>query len=63
MLDLATKQSRRIWQSSPPYYEYTSSILSDDPEDEAPLSLDNLQMLVSRWGQSGAGPAGGRGLG
>ena len=45
-------ESRRLWQSSPPHYEYTSSILSDfaataaDPA--APITLDNLSLLASR---------------
>jgi hypothetical protein len=54
VLDLETKETRRIWQSQPPYYEYTSSILSD-PEE--PISLDNLQMLASRCVVCGWHPA------
>jgi len=29
LLDVDSKESQRIWQSEPPFYEYTSSILSD----------------------------------
>ena len=29
LLDVDSKETRRIWQSEPPFYEYTSSILSD----------------------------------
>ena len=54
----------KFWRAplvQPPYYEFTSTILSDlDPE--APISLNNLQMLASRWagpwarqGQGGGG--------
>lgn len=42
-----TKETRRIWQSSPPHYEYTSSILSD-LDTERPVSLDSLRVLASR---------------
>ncbi|GAB4818840.1 hypothetical protein N2152v2_005886 [Parachlorella kessleri] len=47
VLDLGTKETRRIWQSSGPVYEYTSTILSD-LDQSRPISLDNLQMLASR---------------
>ncbi len=30
LLDLETKQSRRLWQSSPPYLESVGSIMSDN---------------------------------
>lgn len=50
VLDLDTRESSRIWQSSPPHYEYTSSILSD--LEGATISLDNLRVLASRWGLS-----------
>lgn len=46
VLDLDTKETTRIWQCESPYYEYTSSILSD--LDDAPITLDNLKMLSSR---------------
>ena len=29
LLDVDSGEARRIWQSAPPFYEYTSSILSD----------------------------------
>jgi hypothetical protein len=47
VLDLDSKESTRIWRSSPPYYEYTSSILSD-PSGSRPVSLNDLKMLASR---------------
>lgn len=47
LLDVDSKEARRIWQSQPPHYEYTSSILSD-MDDSRPVSLDNLRVLASR---------------
>lgn len=47
LLHVDTKETRRIWQSSPPHYEYTSSILSD-LDTERPVSLDSLRVLASR---------------
>lgn len=47
LLHVDSKESRRIWQSSPPHYEYTSSILSDLDTDR-PVSLDSLRVLASR---------------
>ena len=52
LLEVDSGETRRLWQSSPPHYEYTSSILSDcaataaDPA--APITLDNLSLLASR---------------
>jgi dipeptidyl aminopeptidase/acylaminoacyl peptidase len=46
VLNLDTKETKRIWQSSPPYLEGTSSILSD--LDDAPITLDNLKLLASK---------------
>jgi dipeptidyl aminopeptidase/acylaminoacyl peptidase len=48
LLDVDSKETRRIWQSSPPHYEYTSSLLSDTDDDTRPVTLDNLRMLASR---------------
>lgn len=45
-LDLDTRETNRIWQSSPPYYEFISSIISD--VDEKPVPLENLKMLGRR---------------
>lgn len=47
VLHIDSKESQRIWQSSGPHYEYTSSILSD-LETEKPISLDSLRVLASR---------------
>lgn len=47
MLDLETRETRRLWQSTPPFYETTSSILSDTEPDK-PLSLNGLQLLATR---------------
>lgn len=46
ILDLDTKESKRIWQSSPPFLEGTSSILSD--LEQGPIKLDGLKMLATR---------------
>jgi dipeptidyl aminopeptidase/acylaminoacyl peptidase len=42
-----SKDTRRIWQSSPPHYEYTSSILSD-LDTPRPVSLGSLRVLARR---------------
>jgi len=47
LLDLDTQQSRRLWQSSPPYYEVPGSIMSDTDPD-SPVQLEGLQIMVSR---------------
>lgn len=47
LLHVDSKETRRIWQSAPPHYEYTSSILSDLDTDR-PVSLDSLRVLASR---------------
>jgi dipeptidyl aminopeptidase/acylaminoacyl peptidase len=46
VLDLDTRETRRIWQSAPPHYETISSILSD--LDDCPITLDALRVLSSR---------------
>lgn len=46
LLDLETKSKRRIWRSSPPYYEVMSTILNDNVEGVIPLG--DLQMLARR---------------
>ena len=53
MLDLDTKETRRLWQSSPPYLESVGSIMNDavaaDGADaDAPITLDGLSLLLSR---------------
>lgn len=47
LFDLDTKEARRLWQSSPPYLESVGAIMSDFNHD-APVSLDGLQLLLSR---------------
>ena len=47
LLEVDSGETRRIWQSSPPHYEYTSSILSD-LDTSKPITLDNLRLLASR---------------
>lgn len=47
LLDIDTKETTRLWQSSPPYLESVGSIMSDNNED-APISLEGLQLLLSR---------------
>eukprot|EP00775_Hariotina_reticulata_P003220 gene3220-3497_t len=47
LLDLETKETRRLWQSSPPFLESVSSIMSDNNND-APITLDGLKLLLSR---------------
>lgn len=46
LLDLDTRETKRLWQSSPPYYEFLSSVISD--VDEKPVPLENLKMLGRR---------------
>ncbi|KAI8467198.1 MAG: alpha/beta-hydrolase [Monoraphidium minutum] len=46
LLDLETKEAQRLWQSSPPFLESTGSIMSD--AGEGPITLDGLQLLLSR---------------
>eukprot|EP00879_Flechtneria_rotunda_P026301 GHRR01028036.1.p1 GENE.GHRR01028036.1~~GHRR01028036.1.p1 ORF type:complete len:835 (+),score=219.07 GHRR01028036.1:164-2668(+) len=47
LLNLDTKETRRLWQSSPPYLEGVGSIMSDN-NDDAPITLDGLKLLLSR---------------
>jgi len=47
VVDLASKETDRIWQSSPPYFEVAGSLMNDSEDDED-ISLDGLQVLVSR---------------
>jgi len=47
LMDLDSKETRRLWQSSPPYLESIGSIMSDDNED-APIQLEGLKLLLSR---------------
>eukprot|EP00889_Picochlorum_renovo_P003510 jgi/Picre1/30540/NNA_005903.t1 len=46
LLDLESRSKRRLWRSSPPFYEVMSTILSDNVEGVIPLS--DLQMLARR---------------
>ena len=46
LLDLDTRETKRVWQSSPPYYEFISSILSD--VEDGPIKLETLKMLGRR---------------
>jgi dipeptidyl aminopeptidase/acylaminoacyl peptidase len=55
VLDLQTREKRRIWQSRPPFYEFASSILNDTDTDSALpsvsqviLPLHGLRMLARR---------------
>eukprot|EP00878_Enallax_costatus_P006199 GHUV01006499.1.p1 GENE.GHUV01006499.1~~GHUV01006499.1.p1 ORF type:complete len:627 (+),score=153.93 GHUV01006499.1:1175-3055(+) len=47
LLDIDTKETTRLWQSSPPYLESLGSIMSDNNHD-APITLNGLKMLLSR---------------
>lgn len=47
LLDLSTRETERLWQSSPPFYESTSSILSD-ADGDGPLQLRGLRLLATR---------------
>lgn len=46
VLEVDSKATRRLWQSSPPFFETTSTILSD--EDERTITLDGLRILATR---------------
>lgn len=46
LFDLKTREKKRIWQSTPPYYEVMSTILNDSAEGI--IKLDGLQMLARR---------------
>lgn len=46
VLDLETKQSQRLWQSSPPFLEDTGSLLND--QHDKPITLTGLSMLFTR---------------
>lgn len=46
ILNIDTKETERIWQSSPPYLESTSSILSD--LEPGPIKVKGLKMLATR---------------
>ncbi|CAD7702470.1 unnamed protein product, partial [Ostreobium quekettii] len=46
VLDVDSGATQRIWESSPPHFEYVSSILND--EDDRTIALDGLQVLLSR---------------
>ena len=57
VLDLDTKETRRLWQSSPPFLESVGSIMNDavaldgsaDADSpDAPITLDGLSLLLSR---------------
>jgi hypothetical protein len=48
VLDLATKQSRRIWQSAAPHYEAPAGTVMNERRDCNHVSLDDLQMLFTR---------------
>jgi hypothetical protein len=49
-----SKETRRIWQSSPPHYEYTSSLLSDTDDDTRPVTL--VGPAAGFHGRQGAKP-------
>lgn len=46
LLDVQTKETTRLWQSSPPYLESLASLLSD--RDGQTIRLEGLSMLMSR---------------
>ena len=46
LLDLETNTKKRIWQSTPPFYESMSTILSDNVDGV--ISLGNLEMLARK---------------
>jgi len=49
LLDIETRETTRLWQSSPPSLERVASIMSDsDGGFTAPITLDSLRMLVTR---------------
>ena len=45
LLDVATGQTRRLWQSAPPFFEYTLSLLND--LDDAPIRWG--EVFVTAW--------------
>ncbi|KAF8067166.1 hypothetical protein HT031_002213 [Scenedesmus sp. PABB004] len=47
LLDLDSRQTTRLWQSAPPHLESVGTIMSDADHD-APITLDGLQVLLSR---------------
>eukprot|EP00798_Chlamydomonas_sp_ICE-L_P008109 gene8109-1355_t len=47
LLDLDTKETQRLWESSSPYYETPGSIMSDADFDK-PVALEGLQIMVAR---------------
>ena len=48
VLDLKTKDTRRVWQSAPPYYECPAGTVLNEARDSVNVSLDDLQMLFTR---------------
>lgn len=48
LMDLDSKETRRLWQSNPPYYENLGSIMSDDDPDK-PITLAGLQVRGLVW--------------
>ncbi|BDA47831.1 probable glutamyl endopeptidase, chloroplastic [Coccomyxa sp. Obi] len=46
LLDVDTKETRRLWQSTPPYLEYTMNLLND--WDDNPIRLEDLSLLMTR---------------
>ena len=47
VLDVDTKQTKRIWQSSPPFHETAGSLLTTDTEGGV-VPLDGMQILTTR---------------
>ncbi|KAK9816189.1 hypothetical protein WJX74_001254 [Apatococcus lobatus] len=46
ILDVDSGETERLWQSSPPHFEYTGSLLCD--LHDKPIRLDTLSLLKSR---------------
>lgn len=46
LLDLESGDTRRLWESSPPYLEYPVALMEKPCDDE--ITLDGLSMLISR---------------
>ncbi|KAK9828809.1 hypothetical protein WJX72_002171 [[Myrmecia] bisecta] len=46
VLEVDTGKTERLWQSSPPHLEYTSSLFCD--LDDAPIRLADMKLLLSR---------------
>ncbi|CAL5225819.1 g8598 [Coccomyxa viridis] len=46
LLDVHTKETKRLWQSTPPYLEYPMNMLND--LDDRPIRLEEMEWLMTR---------------